>query len=127
MTPSRSRRNTMRRSSLAALSLAALTSLAAVPQAGAANDCVRYTLTGTLVAYSAPTADAPGTATIAVTQGYRAGKPFTGETMTFTLGAATRVHGGVDAPQAGDRARIEVHAKAGLGCDELEGVTPSLV
>jgi hypothetical protein len=83
--------------------------------------------TGTVVAYTAPTADAPGALTFDVGYGYRAGRPFAGMTMTFTLTAATRIHGGVDAPQAGHSARVEVHAPAGLDCDGLEAVAPTLV
>jgi hypothetical protein len=117
----------MRSSLRAALALAALaTTVVAAPQAGA-QDAVRYTLTGRLIAYTAPTPGAPGTATIAVAQGYRAGKPFTGWTMTFPLDASTRIHGGAAAPVVGDAVRFELHAAAGLDCGALEQVAPTLL
>jgi hypothetical protein len=100
----------------------------AVPPALAAKTKDTYNLKGTLSAYVAPVdATTPGSVTILVTKANKAGQPFVGQTLVFTVDASTKAHLKGGAIVDGDHGTLQVKGAPGLDLTGLQLLTPKLV
>jgi hypothetical protein len=86
-----------------------------------------YNLKGTLSAYTAAAGTTPGSITIRVTKGNRAGRAFVGLTLTFALTTATEVEPKGVVIADGDRGSVQVKGPVGLDATGLQALTPKKV
>jgi hypothetical protein len=86
-----------------------------------------YKLKGTLSAYTAAMGTTPGSITIKVLKGNRAGRPFVGMTLTFVLTTATKIEPRSAAILDGDRGSVQLKAAEGLDAAGLQAATPKKV
>ena len=80
-----------------------------------------YQLKGTLSAYTAAVGTTPGSITIHVLKGNRAGRPFVGMTLTFVLTTATRIEPRRAVIVDGDHGSVQVKAAARPRCNRSAG------
>jgi hypothetical protein len=89
---------------------------------------VAYELKGKLSAFSPVNGSSPGSITIMVTGGNKAGRAFVGDTLTFMLTKATRVETNDNGTIAnGDPGEIQVKGAAGLDAAGLQKLIPRKV
>ena len=69
----------------------------------------------------------PGSITIQVMKGNRAGRPFVGMTLTFMLTTATKIEPRGAVILDGDRGSVQLKAAEGLDAAGLQAVTPKKV
>ena len=86
-----------------------------------------YNLKGTLSGFTAATGTTPGSITITVLKGNRAGRPFVGMTLTFALTAATKIEPRGAAILDGDRGSVQLKAAEGLDAAGLQAQIPRKV
>jgi hypothetical protein len=86
-----------------------------------------YKLKGTLSAYTAAMGTTPGSITIKVLKGNRAGRPFVGMTLTFVLTTATKIEPRGAVILDGDRGWVQLKAAEGLDAAALQAATPKEV
>jgi hypothetical protein len=86
-----------------------------------------YKLKGTLSAYTAAMGTTPGSITINVQKGNRAGRPFVGMTLTFVLTTATKIEPRGVVILDGDRGSVQLKAAEGLDAAALQAATPKKV
>jgi hypothetical protein len=84
-------------------------------------------LKGTLSGFTAATGTTPGSITITVLKGNRAGRPFVGTTLTFVLTAATKFEPRGAVIRDGDRGSVQLKAAEGLDAAGLQAVIPRKV
>ena len=85
-----------------------------------------YKLKGTLSAYTAAMGTTPGSITIKVLKGNRAGRPFVGMTLTFVLMTATKIEPRGAVIVDGDRGSVQLKAAEGLDAAALQAATPKV-
>ena len=86
-----------------------------------------YNLKGRLSAFTAAVGTTPGSITIQVMKGNRAGRPFVGMTLTFVLTAATKIEPRGAVIVNGDRGSVQLKAKEGLDAAGLQAQIPRKV
>ena len=86
-----------------------------------------YKLKGTLSAFTAAMGTTPGSITIKVQKGNRAGRPFVGMTLTFVLTTATKIEPRGAVVLDGDRGSVQLKAAEGLDAAGLQAATPKKV
>jgi len=86
-----------------------------------------YKLKGTLSAFTAAMGTTPGSITIKVLKGNRAGRPFVGMTLTFVLTTATKIEPRSAAILDGDRGSVQLKTAEGLDAAGLQAATPKKV
>jgi hypothetical protein len=69
----------------------------------------------------------PGSITIKVLKGNRAGRPFVGMTLTFVLTTATKIEPRGAVIRDGDRGSVQLKAAEGLDAAALQAATPEKV
>jgi hypothetical protein len=117
----------------AALAAAALVPTTAFASHGGGNGGgsgkgqTNYELRGTLSGYVAATSGTPGSITILVTGGNKAGRAFAGDTLTFALNAGTRVEAGLTGITDGDAGEIQVRAASAADVTTLQQQAPRRV
>src|SRR5262245_59205269 len=84
-------------------------------------------LKGTLSGFTAAAGTTPGSITIIVLKGNRAGRPFVGMTLTFALTAATKIEPRGAVILDGDRGSVQLKAAEGLDAAGLQAVVPRKV
>lgn len=120
----------MRTRLLIALALLGLVVAPAVALAshGGGKSQVTYELKGTLSAYTPAKGTTPGSITIHVTGGNKAGRAFKGDTLAFRLMMATRVEtNDLGTIADGDRGEIQVRGPAGLDMAGIQKQAPRKV
>jgi hypothetical protein len=86
-----------------------------------------YNLKGRLSAFTAAVGTTPGSITIQVLKGNRAGRPFVGMTLTFVLTAATKIEPRGAVIVNGDQGSVQLKAKEGLDAAGLQAQIPRKV
>ena len=86
-----------------------------------------YNLKGRLSAFTAAVGTTPGSITIQVMKGNRAGRPFVGMTLTFVLTAATKIEPRGAVIVNGDQGSVQLKAKEGLDAAGLQAQIPRKV
>jgi hypothetical protein len=86
-----------------------------------------YNLKGRLSAFTAAVGTTPGSITIQVMKGNRAGRPFVGMTLTFVLTAATKIEPRGAVIVNGDQGSLQLKAKEGLDAAGLQAQIPRKV
>jgi hypothetical protein len=86
-----------------------------------------YNLKGRLSAFTAAVGTTPGSITIQVLKGNRAGRPFVGMTLTFVLTAATKIEPRGAVIVNGDQGSLQLKAKEGLDAAGLQAQIPRKV
>lgn len=86
-----------------------------------------YNLKGTLSGYTAAVGTTPGSITIQVMKGNRAGRPFVGMTLTFVLTTATKIEPRGAVILDGDRGSVQLKAAEGLDATGLQMAIPKKV
>jgi hypothetical protein len=86
-----------------------------------------YQLKGTLSAYTAAMGTTPGSITIKILKGNRAGRPFVGTTLTFVLTTATKIEPRGAVILDGDQGSVQLKAAEGLDAAGLQAATPKKV
>lgn len=86
-----------------------------------------YNLKGTLSGFTAAVGTTPGSITIQVMKGNRAGRPFVGRTLTFMLTTATKIEPRGAVILDGDRGSVQLKAAERLDAAGLQAVTPKKV
>ena len=82
---------------------------------------------GTLSGFTAAVGTTPGSITIQVMKGNRAGRPFVGMTLTFMLTTATKIEPRAAVILDGDRGSVQLKAAERLDAAGLQAVTPKKV
>jgi hypothetical protein len=89
---------------------------------------VTYELRGPLSAFTPANGSTPGSITIMVTGGNKAGRAFVGDTLTFQITSATRVETNDNGTIAdGDPGEIQVKGPAGLDAAGIQKLIPRRV
>lgn len=89
---------------------------------------VTYELKGNLSAFTPANGSTPGSITIMVTGGNKAGRAFVGDTLTFQITSATRVETNANGTIAnGDPGEIQVKGPAGLDAAGIQKLIPRKV
>jgi hypothetical protein len=86
-----------------------------------------YKLKGTLSAYTAAMGTTPGSITIKVLKGNRAGRPFVGMTLVFVLTTATKIEPRGAVIVDGDRGSVQLKAAERLDAGALQAAIPKKV
>ena len=86
-----------------------------------------YNLKGRLSAFTAAVGTTPGSITIQVLKGNRAGRPFVGMTLTFVLTVATKIEPRGAVIVNGDRGSVQLKAAEGLDAAGLQAQIPRKV
>jgi hypothetical protein len=113
---------------LLGLLIAPAGALASHGDKGKGKGQVTYELKGNLSAFTPANGSTPGSITIVVTGGNKAGRAFIGDTLTLQITSATRVETNDNGTIAnGDPGEIEVKGPAGLDAAGIQKLVPRKV